>query len=206
MQSRALSRGLEATLGDDSMLTLSPLQLDYLVNGYLGTIGSYAMGMADTMWRRAKGMESPASYWTESKPIRRFYRDLATPAYYTRYQDLFYEGLKEADRVYADLKQLEEMGALKEDRERAQNKGDLLRLRKQLNDARRALSDINKRMDHLKQSKDMDADYKQRELERLRTVRNRITEVLGKEVEEKRGQASGDEKEAMAVGQKASQQ
>ncbi|MES3674452.1 DEAD/DEAH box helicase family protein [Halomonas elongata] len=187
MQSRALSQGLETVLGDDSMLTLSPLQLDYLVNGYLGTVGSYAMGMADTMWRRAKGMESPASYWTESKPIRRFYRNLATPAYYTRYQDLFYEGLKEADRVYADLKQLEEMGAIEEARERAQNKGDLLRLRKQLNDARRELSEINKRMDKVKQSEEMDADYKRRELERLRTVRNRITEVLGKEVEEQMG-------------------
>ncbi|MGM0858675.1 MAG: LPD38 domain-containing protein [Pseudomonadota bacterium] len=183
MQSRWLSGGLEAGLGDDSMFTLSPMQLDYLVNGYLGSIGSYAMGMADTMWRRAKGIQSPSSRWTESKPIRRFYRDLATPAYYTRYQELFYEGLREADRVYSDVKKLEEMGAIEEARERVQNQGDLLRLRKQLQDARGDLSDINERMDQIKTNTEMDPEYKRRELERLRTVRNRITEVLGKEVE-----------------------
>ena len=186
MQSRWLSGAMEETLGDDSMFTLSPLQLDYMVNGYLGSVGSYAMGMADTMWRRAKGIRSPDRRWTESKPVRRFYRDLATPAYYTRYQDLFYDGLKEVDRVYSDVKKLERMGALEEAREKAQNKGDLLRLRKQLNDARSDLSDISKAMDRIKQSTDMDPEYKRRELERLRTVRNRITEVLGKEVEMQR--------------------
>ncbi|GEK46566.1 hypothetical protein HPA02_08490 [Bisbaumannia pacifica] len=183
MQSRWLSGGLEGALGADSVLALSPLQLDYLVNGYLGSVGSYAMGMADTMWRRAKGIQAPSQRWTESRPIRRFYRDLATPAYYTRYQDLFYEGLQEADRVYSDVRKLEEMGAIEEARERAQNKGDWLRLRKQLNDARGDLSDINERMDQVRQSTDMDPEYKRRELERLRTVRNRITEALGRDVE-----------------------
>lgn len=183
MQMRYLSRGVENTVGDESFLSLSPKQLDYLFNGYLGSVGSYAAGMVDTMIRRAKGIESPSSKWTESKPIRRFYRNLATPAYYTRYQTLFYEGLREADRVYADVKKLEKMGAIEEARERAKNKGDLLRLRKQLNDARSDLSDISKAMDHIKKSVDMDPEYKRRELERLRTVRNRITEVLGKEVE-----------------------
>ncbi|MDY7116616.1 LPD38 domain-containing protein [Halomonas sp. SSL-5] len=183
MQMRYLSKGLENTLGDESFLSLSPKQLDYLFNGYLGSVGSYAAGMIDTMLRRAKGIESPSSRWTESKPIRRFYRDLATPAYYTRYQTLFYEGLREADRVYADVKKLEKMDAIEEAREKVKNKGDLLRLRKHLNDARSDLSDISKRMDQIKTSADMDADYKRRELERLRTVRNRITEVLGKEVE-----------------------
>ncbi|HAO01875.1 MAG TPA: hypothetical protein DCQ42_09115, partial [Halomonas sp.] len=67
-----------------------------------------------------------------------------------------------------------------------QNKGDLLRLRKQLQDARGDLSDINKRMDQVRQSAEMDPDYKRRELERLRTVRNRIVEVLGREVEQQR--------------------
>ncbi|MDT8895624.1 LPD38 domain-containing protein [Halomonas sp. I1] len=183
MQSRFVSKGLEGAFGSDSVLSLSPLQLDYLVNSYFGTVGSYAMGMADTMWRNAMGVESPASYWTESKPIRRFYRNLNTPAYYTRYQSLFYEGLEEVNRVYGDLKQLEKMGAIDEAREKAQNKGDMLRLRKQLNDAQRHLSDVSQRMDQIKRSTDMDADYKRRELERLRTMRNRITEVLGKEVE-----------------------
>ena len=131
-------------MGSDSMLSLSPLQIDYLVNGYLGSVGGYASGMADTFWRRANGQRAPSSRWAESRPIRRFYRNLETPAYSTRYMDVFYQGLQEADRVYADLRKMEEMGAIEEARELAQNKGDLLRLRKQLQDARGDLSDINK--------------------------------------------------------------
>ena len=41
-------------------------------------------------------------------------------------------------------------------------------------------------MDQVRQSNEMDPDYKRRELERLRTVRNRITEVLGREIERQR--------------------
>lgn len=186
MPARWLSGSLENVIGNDSMLALSPLQIDYLVNGYLGSVGGYAAGMADTFWRRANGQQAPSSRWTESRPIRRFYRDLETPAYSTRYMDVFYQGLQEADRVYSDLRKMEEMGAIEEARELAQNKGDLLRLRKQLQDARGDLSDINKRMDQVRQSTEMDPDYKRRELERLRTVRNRIVEVLGREVEQQR--------------------
>ncbi|WP_339934598.1 LPD38 domain-containing protein [Vreelandella glaciei] len=186
MPARWMSGSLEGVVGNDSMLALSPLQIDYLVNGYLGSVGGYASGIADTFWRRANGQKAPSSRWTESRPIRRFYRDMETPAYSTRYMDVFYEGLKEADRVYSDLRKMEEMGAIEEARELAQNKGDLLRLRKQLQDARGDLSDINKRMDQVRQSEEMDPDYKRRELERLRTVRNRITEALGREVEQRR--------------------
>ncbi len=149
-------------------------------------MGSYAAGIADTLWRSAQGIEAPDSRWTESKPIRRFYRDLATPAYYTRYQTLFYEGLREANRVYADVKKLEKLGQIEEAMEIAENKGDWLRIRKALNDASRDLSDIGKRMDQVKRDPDMSAEYKRRELERLRTLRNRITEVLGKDVEQLR--------------------
>lgn len=186
MPARWMSGSLESVVGNDSTLALSPLQIDYLVNGYLGSVGGYASGIADTFWRRANGQKAPSSRWTESRPIRRFYRDMETPAYSTRYMDVFYEGLKEADRVYSDLRKMEEMGAIEEARELAQNKGDLLRLRKQLQDARGDLSDINKRMDQVRQSEEMDPDYKRRELERLRTVRNRITEALGREIEQRR--------------------
>lgn len=186
MLARWMSKSLEGVVGNDSMLALSPLQIDYLVNGYLGSVGGYASGIADTFWRRANGQKAPSSRWTESRPIRRFYRDLETPAYSTRYMDVFYKGLQEADRVYSDLRKMEEMGAIEEARELAQNKGDLLRLRKQLQDARGDLSDINKRMDQVRQSEEVDPDYKRRELERLRMVRNRIVEVLGREVEQQR--------------------
>ncbi|HAO01874.1 MAG TPA: hypothetical protein DCQ42_09110, partial [Halomonas sp.] len=114
MPARWLSGGLENAVGNDSMLALSPLQIDYLVNGYLGSVGGYAAGMADTFWRRANGQRAPSSRWTESRPIRRFYRDLETPAYSTRYMDVFYKGLQEADRVYSDLRKMEEMGAIEE--------------------------------------------------------------------------------------------
>ncbi|MCE0733509.1 hypothetical protein LWH48_12045 [Halomonas sp. G15] len=182
------SETLEGIFGDDSKAALSPRQIDYLVSGYLGTVGLYATGIADTLWRNAKGEEAPSRRWTESKPIRRFYRDLATPAYSTRYQTLFYDGLQEANRVYSDVKRLEELGRLAEARERAETRRDWLRLRKPLNRAQRELSEISEAMEQIQRSTDMDGDYKRRELERLRAIRNQITKVLGQEVETLRAQ------------------
>src|SRR5690606_27873273 len=70
-------------LGDD--LTLSPLQADHLIQGYLGQVGSWGAGIVDTLWRTAKGEEEPAKRWHEYQPIRRFYRNLSAPAPYDRY-------------------------------------------------------------------------------------------------------------------------
>ncbi|WP_417480464.1 LPD38 domain-containing protein [Maricaulis maris] len=169
--------------GDEFPLAVSPIQADHLIAGYLGQVGAWGAGMVDTMWRAANGESQPAKHWHEYQPIRRFYRDLDTPAAYTRYSTIFYEGLREAGKAYADVKELQELGRMDEAREVIREKRDVLGLRKQLNQVQRRLSAINGRMDAVRLG-ELDADAKRRELDRLVVIKSRLTEMAGKRVED----------------------
>ncbi|MDH0156471.1 LPD38 domain-containing protein [Stutzerimonas stutzeri] len=171
--------------GDEFPLAVSPIQADHLIAGYLGQVGAWGAGMVDTMWRAANGESQPAKHWHEYQPIRRFYRDLETPAAYTRYSTLFYEGLREASKAYADVKELQELGRMDEAREVISEKRDLLGARKQLNQVQRRLTAINGRMDAVRLG-ELDADAKRRELDRLLVIKNRLTEMAGKRLEDMR--------------------
>ena len=167
-------------LGDD--FTLSPLQADHLIRGYLGQVGAWGAGVVDTIWRTAKGEDEPAKRWHEYQPIRRFYKDLGAPAPYDRYSTLFYEGLKESGRVYADVKRLQELGRKDEARELVAEKRGMLALRRPLGAVQRQLSAINARMDMVRQN-GWDGERKRAELDRLLVIKNRLTEIAGKRIE-----------------------
>lgn len=171
--------------GDEFPLAVSPIQADHLIAGYLGQVGAWGAGMVDTMWRKANGESEPAKHWHEYQPIRRFYRDLDTPAAYTRYSTIFYEGLREAGKAYADVKELQELGRMDEAREVIREKRDILGMRKQLNQVQRRLTAINSRMDAVRLG-ELDADAKRRELDRLLVIKNRLTEMAGKRLEDMR--------------------
>ncbi|WP_110647617.1 LPD38 domain-containing protein [Salinicola peritrichatus] len=174
-------------IGDPELnpMALSPLQIDYLIQGYLGQVGSWAIGSADVAWRVFDGKDEPAKHWYEYQPIRRFYRNLGDEPRYTRYGTVFYDGLREAERAYADVKELGELGRIEEARELAKNKADVLRLRKPLMKAQRDLGKIRAQMDAIRRS-DLDGDLKRQRLDRLTAVRNRIQQVLGEKILEQR--------------------
>lgn len=172
-----------AVLGED--FALSPLQADHLIRGYLGQVGAWGAGIIDTVWRAASGESEPAKHWHEYQPIRRFYRDLGAPAPYDRYSTLFYEGLKESGRVYADAKRLQELGRKDEARELVQEKRQVLAMRKPLAEVQKQLSGINARMDMVRRS-DWDGERKRRELDRLQAIKSRLTERAGKRIEDAR--------------------
>lgn len=181
--SEASSRGLEAMLGNAA---LSPVQIDHLIQGYLGAVGSTAVGMADTFWRRAQGEELPARSWDEYQPVKRFYKDLTKEANYTRYGTDFYTALKKSDQAYADLQHLAKYGEEEKAVALEQDKADVLALRGTLVKVNRSMSRINAEMKRVQMDKDMDGATKRLELDRLRSMRNLMTEEIGKELEQEK--------------------
>lgn len=169
--------------GDDSMVALSPVQADHLIRGYFGSVGATAAGMMDTFWRAANGEEAPDRRWSEYQPIRRFYRDLGAPVPYTRYSTLFYEGLRESARVYADVKELQALGRPEEARDLVAKNHRLLAVRQELNRQQRRLTEINNRITQIHRA-DRDGAWKRRELDRLNAIKSAITERYGKRIEE----------------------
>lgn len=179
---KALS-AVSRSLGDDFPLAVSPVQADHLIAGYLGQVGAWGAGLVDTMWRTAKGETQPARHWHEYQPIRRFYKDLDTPNAYTRYSTLFYEGLRESSKAYADVSELQKLGREDQAREAIESKRDILSMRTSLNKAQRQLSKINNRIGMVRIG-GMDADEKRREIDRLNVIKSRITEAAGKQIED----------------------
>lgn len=168
--------------GDETPFAVSPVQADHLIRGYLGTVGAQAAGMIDTIWRTAAGQEAPSQAWSEYQPVKRFYRDLGVPSSHNRYSTLFYDGLREANRVYADVMELQKLGRQDDARElSAENRG-LLSMRQALNRDQRSLSEINKRIQDARRS-DMDGDQKRQEIDRLTVMKNAITDRSGRLVE-----------------------
>lgn len=181
---RALS-AVSRLAGDDSPVALSPVQADHLISGYLGSVGASAAGMIDTIWRTASNQPAPDKRWYEWQPIRRFYRDLGAPAPYTRYSSLFYDGLREANRVYADVMELQKLGREKRALELVEENRGVLVLRQTLSRQQRQLTEINQRMQIVRRS-DWDGARKRQELDRLMVIRNQITEQMGRMVEDAR--------------------
>lgn len=175
-----ISRGLESTAGAvfgvDSMLVASPVQVDYMINNYLGWVGSSAAAIVDTVSKRVQGHVEPEKEWQEYQPFKRFYRDLSNPSY-TKYNTAFYENLKEVNRLYSDVKKLKELGRDEEAIDLARENKDLLRQRKLMNRVQRKLSAINDRMRMVKQS-NVDAETKRKRLDILQEQKNRLTHMV----------------------------
>lgn len=168
--------------GDEMPIAVSPVQADHLIRGYFGTVGAQAAGMIDTIWRTASGEEAPSKALSEIQPIKRFYRDLDIPVAHSRYSTLFYDGMREANRVYADVIELQKLGRIDDAQELSREKGGLLAMRQSMNRDQRQLSDINTRIQDVRRS-DRDGDQKRQEIDRLTVMKNLITERVGKQVE-----------------------
>lgn len=181
----AASRGIETSLDlvGGKQLALSPVQIDHLIQGYAGAVGAGAVGLADTVWRRASGEELPARRWSEYQPIKRFYKDLTQEDSYTRYGTDFYNALKKADQAYADMQHLIKYG--QEERAVAveEKQGDDLAMRGTLTKVNRSMSKINAEMKRIQMDKDMSSESKRMELDRMRSMRNLMTEEIGKDLE-----------------------
>ncbi|WP_404466274.1 LPD5 domain-containing protein [Vreelandella aquamarina] len=185
-----ISGALNSTVGaigdpDKNPLALSPVQVDHLIGGYFGQVGTWVASSGDIAWRVATGVENPAQRWYEYQPVRRFYRNLGNEDRYTKYGTIFYEGLREANRAFSDANELREMGRLADAAKVATSKRDMLALRLPLNRAQRRLNTINQQVDIIRRS-NFDGEVKRQRIDRLNAVKNQVHRALGEQVQEAR--------------------
>ncbi|WP_271270479.1 LPD38 domain-containing protein [Aliamphritea hakodatensis] len=180
-----ISRALDSTVGKVSEnLVISPVQADYLIQQYLGWVGTMGATTVDIISKQARGHEDPAKDWTEHQPIRRFFRDTSNPSY-TRYGTEFYDALRETNRVYADIKHLRKMGEEAAAAELAAENGNKLRLRAVLNKANKTLSKLNTRSKLIQRNNKLSATEKRQRLDIILKQRNIIQVAMIKKVEKR---------------------
>lgn len=177
---RYISQALESTVGQVSQnMVISPVQADYLIQQYLGWVGTMGATTIDIISKQARGHDDPAKDWSEYQPFRRFFKDTSNPGY-TRYGTEFYDTIRETNRVYADIKHLRKIGEEAAAAELAAENGSKLRVRSVLNKARKTLSNLNTRSKMIQRNSKLSATEKRQRLDAIQKQRNTIQERIVK--------------------------
>ena len=159
-------------------VTPSPVQIDYLVNGYFGYFAGMAMGSADLIINTLQGKERPDRNWDELPVIKAIVANKNLRN--SRYGTLFYEQLKEANTAFADIKELRELGELEEAQELFKDKRLPLSYRKQFSKLQRKLSKVNKQIRRIANDPGMDGDLKRQRINRETEKKNALLRNIEK--------------------------
>jgi len=157
-------------LGKDSSLVLSPVQVDYLIQNYLGWVGSMINGTVDSVINYG---DKPTKYWHEYQPMRRFFQKL--PSGYSRYVTDFYNELKELNQVQSDINNYIKLQEFDKAKELRQEHGGRLRYRKAMNRVSREITETNKRIVMIRRSA-MSQDVKRERIDGLRKYKAKLVE------------------------------
>jgi hypothetical protein len=88
---------------------ISPLKLDHLMNGYLGSLGTYTLDAADTLLRD-NDMQYPQRKWFEYPFVRRFFTTANRPGL----QEQFYELDRNINGIVGSINALKDQGRVEE--------------------------------------------------------------------------------------------
>ena len=164
---------------------LSPIKVEFMLKGYLGTLGTYALAGADAMYRAATDPEdrpfgedpTRGDSWKENILVKALIDPLVTegPPRRTKYVTDLYDMIREVELVANTIK-------LHQDRQIAALEGYLVDPEKQvqrvlhepLDNARKQMSTIRLSMDKVRQDTGMTGDEKRVQLWDLTRQRNKV--------------------------------
>lgn len=171
----AASAGMDKILWDK--VVLSPVQIEHLVRGYFGWLGSTVLAGADLLVTRpiTNAPSTPAKRITEYPFIKHFVR--TGPAKNTKYTTLFYERMNEINRAFADIRNAKKLGESAKQAKLLEKNRDIMGHQKLYNTSRQKLSDISSAMSEarLAPKSEMSREEKRIEIERLTLIKNSIT-------------------------------
>jgi hypothetical protein len=151
----------------------SPKQLEHLVRGYTSSVGSIMFWMADRMMEQAGMIDKKETLQlTEAPVIKRFFREHDPRS--VKYSSYFYDMVNEADQIQKTINKYMKHGRVEKAREMQKENREILRKRTPLNKVKRQLSDLNKRMDRIAESKYRSPESKDQAIRRLQEQKNRL--------------------------------
>ena len=163
-----------AEMMSGGQVDLSPVQIEHLVEGYLGWIGTTALAASDMVFKRARNApKDPDWKWQEAWVAKRFARKVE-PSRNTKYTTLFYDRLSEIETAAADYEQYRKLGQLENMRAHWEMEGNKIRLKKYYQRVQKNLRDINNQMKMIRRSS-KSPKVKRQELDRLTGMKNRLT-------------------------------
>ena len=159
-----------------SLVGLSPVQVDHLIDGYFSWLGTHLAMTADFALRPMMGLpDQPARKWPDGYfVVGDFAKDL--PANQSRYLTQFYEQSKKVQEAMADIRYYQSLGMTEKALKLSQENKDEIQLYKTYSAAQRQIGEINKHI-RMVQMSGKDAAVKRDEIDRLTQARNKIAEL-----------------------------
>lgn len=166
---------------------ISPIEVEQLINGYIGSMGSYLYaGMDSILGMFGTVPEKPAGIFGDSLPadfanflgLQRFVKPQdVDPA--NQYMTDFYEMKREADEVVRGINRLREEGNYEEARDLERDNMNLVSVRSQLNAKYEILNTINDQISGVRSSGRTPTE-KRTLINRLIKQRNRVVADMGR--------------------------
>jgi len=154
-------------------LNISPLKIDHLMRGYTGTLGTYAIDLADAVARQFAGPEYQVPKRLQDFPVvRRFYQGVGSG-----YQQAFYDLDSDVQRMVQTFNKLQKDGRMDEAYAYYLTRPELLESKEMVNAISRFMDSYRERRDAIRNSK-MPDDSKRDFLDQLDEEKNRILKEI----------------------------
>lgn len=161
---------------------LSPVQVEHLVQGYTGWLGANILGAIDQVFTQPLGgfPGRPSRRIEEIPLIGSFVR--TTPSRATKYSSLFYEGLKDMNQTYADIRNFRTLGETEKALNLARKEKDTLRFRRLANKIQKNVAAVTKRIRLTRLDDNMSPQEKRAKIDRLTVTKNKLLKMAVKKI------------------------
>ncbi|MGN5120894.1 LPD38 domain-containing protein [Aeromonas hydrophila] len=149
----------------------SPKQLEHLVIGYTGTMGSYVMAAADGLIRAARPGESASWRADEIPLVKAVYRGTG-PAKSTQHMEEFYRMLNEVNQLKRTVDQYRSEGLTDKANELLDEQGGILKARRSLSRTQQQVRVVRNKIELIQRDRNMNAEEKRRRIDELLARRN----------------------------------
>lgn len=162
-------------------IQMSPIQIDYLIRGYLGWVGSAILTTSNIATAQLKPGESSRFERIDDFLVVGNYIKTA-PQAQSKYVTGFYTNAKIAAMVASDFQHHIREGQFEKAQELATEKGGLLALNKLYASVSDTMGKLNQQIKFIEADKDLPGDVKRTEIEKLQQIRV----DLAKQIEDSR--------------------
>ena len=176
MVARGMSTAANSVTGLVGAEALSPVQIDHLLRGYFGWLGTFAVGTADMIARPVTNQPTQATQDIWKKVTGGIASQLEDAP--SRYVSSVYDQAKELEQAYGTWRALQKSGKPEEAAAFfADNREEIARYRS-VTQVKSAESKLNERIRQIERNEAMDGDQKREEIRRIRAMK----EVLAKQL------------------------
>jgi hypothetical protein len=175
MAARGASTAMNAVTGLVGAEALSPVQIDHLLRGYFGWLGSFVVGAGDVLARPATGqIKGPTpDYWKAA--TGGMVSDLRDAP--SRYVSQMYEQARELEQVYGTWKALQKDGKPEEAAAFKESHEDDLRRHKNVERVKRGEALLNQQIKRIEKS-GATADEKRERIREVQQRKERLARTL----------------------------